>query len=189
MRMKDIENAQKRTDAKVRYAALHLEELRQYPRRGSGDDFERSHQEAFLYQLIGVRDAFLQELNLYYRCGLTSQQVRLDRIEKCMRAQNQVCPELQALSALETEPGSWLNVAKEMRDHSTHRRSVPRIFHVGGGDDSRITLQDPRTKARVPGDQMDVFAMWQREMAALISRLRATAISEWKSNNKMQRTR
>ncbi|MDP1991773.1 MAG: hypothetical protein Q8K00_12215 [Syntrophales bacterium] len=187
--MKDIENAQERTDAKLRYAALHLEELRLYPRRGSGDDFERSHQEAFLYQLIGARDAFLQELNLYYRCGLTSQQVRSASIEKCMRTQNRLYTELQTLRALETDATSWLNIAKEMRDHSTHRHSVPRVFHVGGENDGSITLQDPRNKAHVPGDQIDVFASWQVKMADLVKRLRASAVAKWESNNKIQRNR
>ena len=166
-----------------------MEEIRLYSRRGSGDDFERSHQEAFLYQLIGVRDAFLQELNFYYQCGLTFQQVRPDSIRKCMQIRKQVCPELQILSALETEVGSWLNVAKEMRDHSTHRRSVPRTFDIGGDEHGKITLQDPRTKVHTPGDQIEVFSVWHHEMEDLIRRLRATAINEWESNNKMQQTR
>jgi len=57
--MKEIKNVQERTNAKLRYARLHLEELRSYRRKGSGDDFERSHQEAFLFHLFGTRDAFL----------------------------------------------------------------------------------------------------------------------------------
>lgn len=184
--MKDIENAQARTDAKLRYAALHLEELRLHLPRGSGDDFERSHQEAFLYQLIGVRDAFLQELNLYYRCGVASRQVTRSRIEKCMQTRDQKCHELQVLNSLETDPSSWLNIAKEMRDHSTHRHSVPRVFHVGGEDEGKVTLQDPRTKAHVPGDQIDVFAAWQRKMTDLIRHLRSTAIDALESNKALQ---
>jgi len=145
-RMKDIENAQSRTDAKLRYAALHLEELQAHGRKGSGDDFERSHQEAFLYQLFGVRDAFLQEINLYYSCGLSLHEVRLNRLRKSLRERGKDSPELEAITEIENDRGSWLNVAKEMRDHSTHRRSIPRVFHVGGDDDGKVALQDPRTK-------------------------------------------
>ena len=181
--MKDIENAQSRTDAKLRYAALHLEELRNHERKGSGDDFERSHQEAFLYQLFGVRDAFLQELNLYYSCGLALHEVRLGRIRKFLREQGKTSPELDVLSSLEDDLGSWLNVAKEMRDHSTHRQSVPRVFHVGGDDDGKVTLQDPRTKDHLTGDQIQVLDSWLKEMEQLIRPLRSSALKAYQSNN------
>jgi hypothetical protein len=61
-------NLQDRTDAKLRYAKLHLEEL-QAVKRLNGDDLERSHEEAFLYHLFGARDALLSEINLYYAAG------------------------------------------------------------------------------------------------------------------------
>lgn len=38
-----MNNAQDRTDAKLRYARIHLEELKSHPQIGSGDDFERAH--------------------------------------------------------------------------------------------------------------------------------------------------
>lgn len=63
--MKEITNTKERTNAKLRYARIHLNELRLYQRKGSGDDFERSHQESFFFHLFGALDAFLQELNLY----------------------------------------------------------------------------------------------------------------------------
>jgi len=181
--MKKIENAQSRTDAKLRYAALHLEEVRIHVRKGSGDDFERSHQEAFLYQLVGARDAFLQELNLYYLCGLALHEVRLGTIRKCLRTRGTISPELESLSKLENDLGSWLNLAKEMRDHSTHRRSVPLIFDVGGEDDGKVTLQDPRTKAQLIGDQIQVFESWLNEMEKLIGDLRQSSLKAFQSNN------
>ena len=36
-----------RTEAKMRYAKLHLNELRECDIPGQGHDFERAHQEAF----------------------------------------------------------------------------------------------------------------------------------------------
>ena len=61
---KELEHFVGRTDAKLRYAKLILDELSNDPERGRGQDFERAHQEAFLFQLAGVVDAFLQELNV-----------------------------------------------------------------------------------------------------------------------------
>jgi len=179
--MKDIENAQYRTDSKLRYAELHLEELHTHVRKGSGDDFERSHQEVFLYQLVGVRDAFLQELNLYCCCRLELHKVSLSRIRQSLSKRGVHCRELAVLSGLEKDPGSWLNVAKEMRDHSTHRRGVPRVFNIGGDEDGKVTLQDPRTKDRLTGDQIQVFDSWLKEMRQLISALRSSAFRAYQS--------
>lgn len=90
------------------------------------------------------------------------------------------------LSRLEGDANSWLNVAKEMRDHSTHRHSVPRVFYVGGDDDGKVMLQDPRTKAQIPGDQINVFGCWQSEMTDIIKCLRSSAVQEWQSNQALQ---
>lgn len=55
---KRLENLRARTDAKLRFAEVHLKELLALPRL-SGDDFDRAHQESYLYHLIGAKDAFL----------------------------------------------------------------------------------------------------------------------------------
>ena len=48
-----IKALQERTGAKLRYAGVHLDELEAMPSR-RGDNFERAHQESFLYHLLGV---------------------------------------------------------------------------------------------------------------------------------------
>ena len=80
-------------DAKLRYAAVHLEELQATERRGS--DFDRSHQEAFLFQLSGVRDAFFQECNLRHDCGLDPEKVRRNSLEEKLRASGKEAPSLE----------------------------------------------------------------------------------------------
>jgi hypothetical protein len=62
---KTAKSLQARTDAKLRYAKIHLDELAALPIRNGGD-FDRAHQESFLFHLFGARDAFLAELNHYY---------------------------------------------------------------------------------------------------------------------------
>ncbi|HXQ35194.1 MAG TPA: hypothetical protein VN843_14355 [Anaerolineales bacterium] len=48
MDAKELENLRSRADAKIRYAQVHLDELKAINRLG-GDDFDRAHQESFLY--------------------------------------------------------------------------------------------------------------------------------------------
>lgn len=175
MEDKAIKSLQDRTDAKLRYAGVHLDELKAMPSR-RGDDFDRAHQESFLYHLLGVRDAFLAELNAYYEAGLPSSNVTLGKLRKALARANRPSPESGELYTLETDPGSWLNQAKDMRDHSTHVAGVPRTFHVGGEDNGIVWLRNPRTKETVERDFVLEFQIWHTRMAELIERLRASAL-------------
>ena len=56
---------QERTAAKLRYAEVHLREIRELG-QPDGGDFDRAHQESFLFHLLSTRDALLAELNVYY---------------------------------------------------------------------------------------------------------------------------
>jgi hypothetical protein len=170
-----LRGLQDRTNAKLRYANVHLDELKSMPSR-SGDDFDRAHQESFLYHLLGVRDAFLAELNSYYECGLSGSAVTLGKLKDALARMNRSSPEVAALYKLETDPGGWLSQAKEMRDHSTHVAGVPRTFHVGGEDDGVVWLQNPRTKEAVKRDFVLEFQSWYAGMVELIERLRTSAI-------------
>ena len=69
-----------RTEQKLRFARIHIDELRTHTTRNTGDDFERSHHESFLFHLYGASDAFLQELNIYYSCGLSSVRLKVEQI-------------------------------------------------------------------------------------------------------------
>ena len=174
--MEEITNAKKRTNAKLRYARVHLNELWSHQRKGSGDDFERSHIESFLFHLFGAYDAFLQELNLYYGCGLELREVKLSKLNKKLSKMDIGCPELDKLTQYEKNPKCWMNVAREMRNHSTHRRSVPRTFHAGGKDDGKVSLRDPRSGELIEKDYADVFGEWCSEMETLLNDLRNTAV-------------
>jgi hypothetical protein len=167
---KELRAACDRTDAKLRYAAVHLEELQATERRGS--DFDRSHQEAFLFQLSGVRDAFFQECNLRHDCGLDPEKVRRNSLEEKLRASGKEAPSLKHLAEVEARLGGWFSQMQAMRHHSTHLTSVPRKFHVGGPSDGLVFLQDPKTGAVVEEDYVVVFRKWLDEMRQLIVRLR-----------------
>ena len=269
--MKEITNTKERTNAKLRYARVHLEELRSHQRKGSGDDFERSHQESFLFHLLGARDAFLQELNLYYNCGLELHKVRTSSLNQKLDKMGIRCPELNKLILYVNSylfrwddiPGNdnarlikflernfgidwvktakiekidngrtikvstqknylslklndeqtevnleidddrtdkfvvkiensklqiykykecWLHDAEEMRNHFTHRRSVPRVFYAGGEDDGKVSLRNPRSGKLIETDYADAFEKWCSEMETLLNDLRNTAISRYQPN-------
>ena len=75
---------QSRTDSKLRFARVHLEEITSRHELGSGDDFERAHEESFLFHLVGAKDSFLQELNAAYRLELPIKQVKETNLQKAM---------------------------------------------------------------------------------------------------------
>ena len=165
---------QARTDLKLRFAGIHLDELEAMPNR-RGDDFERAHAESFLYHLLGVRDAFLAELNICYRAGLPPSHVTPGTLRRALEAAGLHSPELAELFILQNDPGSWFNLAKGMRDHSTHNMGVPRMFHVGGPHDGETWLHQPDSGDVVPRDYVDEFREWYVRMGELVKRLRATA--------------
>lgn len=164
--------AQSRTDAKLRYAGIHLEELRDSERRG--DDFERAHQESFLFHLFGVRDAYLQELNLFHECGLGIGEVAKWRLEQELQNKGVRSAALEKLTLLEDDQESWLGRAKEMRHHSTHRHSVPRVYHRGGENHGDVHLTDTRSGTVIEKDYLRLFEQWVDEMRSLIQELRAS---------------
>lgn len=172
------DSASHRTDAKLKYARVHLEELRNHNRRGTGDDFERAHQESFLYHLLGAIDAFLQELNGYYDCGLSPSRVRRQTLSREMEKRGVTSLALKELDGLASNSKSWLSVAKELRDHVTHRKSVTMKFFVGGERDGEVEFEDPRTRNPIRGDILDAFELWQTEMETLLSGLREGVIKQ-----------
>lgn len=171
-----------RTDAKLRYAKVHLNELKNYLNNSSGDDFERAHQESFLFHLFGARDYFLQELNIYYKCNLDIDKVRFRSLKKAMGNKISDYPELACIESLERDENSWLNLAKEMRDHVTHRTNISRMFYLGGENNRKVHLRKPNPKDLVSGDLIttdvpDLFSEWLEKMTELINKLRADVVA------------
>jgi hypothetical protein len=170
MNQQELDAARSRTDAKLSYAALHLDELRKIERRG--DEFDRAHQESFLFHLVGTRDAFLQELNVYYGCGLALKDVRLKTLKKEMKNTAKRSPALDRLDCLESNPNSWINCAKEMRDYSTHRGGVPRLYHVGGERHGEVFLTDTQSGKPREEDYLKLFEIWLVSMTEMLDELR-----------------
>jgi hypothetical protein len=142
----------KRTDAKLRYSWIHLDELKLYRStvtRADGSDWERAHQESFLFHLFGVRDGLLQEINLFHACDLKPRDVQKDHLRDKLLKMGIQSPAFSALTELEGMKSSWISIASRMRHTFTHREAVHPTFHVhpghvGQGNDGHVHLRDPK---------------------------------------------
>ena len=172
-----LQNLRTRADAKLKYAQIHLDLLRERGGNG-GADFDRGVEESILFHLLGAKEAFLVELNAYYNCGLPVVDVTPGKLRQVFSQRGVQCPELAELYKLENDdPKSWLADAKEMRDHSTHVDGVPRAFHLGGDNHGKVFLRNPNTGVHVEVNATDALASWIESMSALLERLRAAAIA------------
>lgn len=171
---------QERTDAKLRYARVHLDELKQQVSL-SGNDFDKAHQESFLFHLFGARDALLQELNYYYGTNLPPEALSPGKLREALKAQGVQSSELASLRELEQDEQSWYRQTKDMRDHSAHVQGVPRHYYLGGEDDGRVKLKNPRTGELRPHDLREEFDEWLGQMTTLMQTLRLSALEPKRS--------
>lgn len=173
--MTKLNAAIERTDAKLRYADVLLFEMaaKRLIDPAQGTDWARAHQEGFLFHLLGVRDALLQELNLFHGCGLAIDQVRKADLAAKLEKQDSTSPALDLLNTLESDQTSWLSIASRMRHHSMHRRNVPRQFFVGGASHDLEFLMDPLAGDPIETDYMELFKQWRDEMRQLVQDMRA----------------
>lgn len=170
-----VGSVQFRANAKLRYAAVHLEELRSIS-KDKGGDFARAHQESFLYHLLGVKDAFLNELNYYYGCGLNPNSVTLGNLRNQLESEGRSSSELEAWYTRENNPQSWLHKAIAMRHRSTHVEPVPLTHNLGGASHGQAWLADLKTGIPISSDYVILFESWHSEMTKLVTDLRQSAL-------------
>ena len=175
MDIKVLENLQARTDSKLRYAEIHLNELKEiHPNCGS--DFDRAHQESFLFHLIGARDSFLLELNAYYGLDLLDNNVKVHTMFAKIGKLKKTVPEFDELYILQKDGSSWLFHALEMRNHSTHISHIARSYHLGGVNHQKVWLKIPTNEHIIEIHFVDLFSDWLIKMRALLERLRNSSI-------------
>ena len=169
-------NLVQRTDAKLGYARLHLDELREYPRLASGDDWERAHEESILYHLVGVRDAFFQEINSAHGLGLNLSRVNERTLTNKLKQSNLQSRALEDLVELSEDSTRWFSLMMELRNHGCHRGHMVRLFNVGVGSarnmPKSIHFKDPRTGEDIEEDSVQLLGNFCDQMERLISKLR-----------------
>ena len=169
---KSIESLRNRSEAKLNYASVHLEELKVHGTLG-GDDFERAHHESFLFHLLGVIDAFLAEVNFHYSAGLDDHDLSIGKLRNALQRQEITCQALKLLYELGQDKASWYSEAKAMRDHVAHIKAPPRRMLVGGEDES-VQLRSPITGELHQSSSVELFESWLASMRALLSQMRTS---------------
>jgi len=161
-----------RTEAKLRFAELSLRELNAHGGL-QGDDFQRSHEENFLFHLYGVLDAFLHELNEHHSLGLPSNRVTVRRLERAFKQRGRTSAQLDEIKSLGTDPTSIISRIEEWRHSAMHRAGPLRLFFVGGEDHGRRRFKEPGTAK--PGSKHipEEFTDALEEMRNLTNRMRA----------------
>jgi len=164
------EQMKKRTDAKIRYAQVHLDALRTHSGRGSRDDFECASQEATLFHLVGAKDALLQELNIHLGCGLKASKVRNAASLK-QALGGRVVPALDEIETLEADATHWLSLPTRLRHHFTHRGDVPRRFFIGPRE-HEVGVADPHDGSLRDRDVVEEMDEWITQMHDLVQKVR-----------------
>ena len=160
-----------RTTQKLRFARVHLDELRSHTSRNTGDDFERAHHESFFFHLYGATDAFLQEINIYHSCGLSVDKVSRRTLKSNLEKRNLVSTELIELEAAERGQNGDLSDAKEFRHHAMHRGGIPMQHYLNGPSN----LVNPTTRVKLATDSIQLLEQWLEKLESLLEKLRANA--------------
>lgn len=126
-------NLVKRTDAKLRYARLHLDELRIYSDDGGGGDWEKAHEESVLFHLVGAKDAFLQEINSMHRLGLDPMKVNEKSLAKALKQRVGNSVSLVHLEGLSEDPGSCYSQMVAMHEFGNTRHPASRLTKSNAG--------------------------------------------------------
>ena len=173
-----VSQFQPRTDSKLRFARVHLEEMTSRHELGSGDDFERAHEESFLFHLIGAKDSFLQELNAAYKLELPIKQVKETNLQKALKKKTLSCPALATIVKLENDKTSWLALAIELRHQGTHRSNIPRHFYRGGEYNGKVFFTNLLAAQQMETDIPEFLWQCLNNMAELLQQLRSTLPQE-----------
>jgi hypothetical protein len=164
-----------RTDAKIRFAQVMLDDLRDRP-GGAGDDFQRSREEAFWYHLFGAIDAFLNEVNEHHGFLLPAHKVNLANLEADLKKKCRVSAQLDEIRRAQNDPSGFLHRLKDLRDVSTHRGGISRTFYQGGPEHGQRRVNDA-TGQPSGKDILEEFDDALVEMRKFIDRLRADLVA------------
>ncbi len=167
-------NTTERTEQKLRYARVHLDELNGRPEY---DDFQRAHEESCIFHLIGAVEGTFQEMNTVFGLGLPMKEVKLPALRD--RATSNAGLEATLKIYVEARNGSknWLSLVYEMRNVSMHRTHNPQVVSFGMGPSvppQMNSFKDPRDDTWIPGSTTEALQRWLAEARTLIDAIRAT---------------
>ena len=142
-----MSDPRERTDQKLRYARIQLDELEEYPDANSNDDWENAHQEGCFYHLCGAVEGLLHEIDEGYELGLALWDIKRPKVTQKLSQKKKGSAALDCLTALWNDKASWLSLLTELRNHGAHRRKPGRQIIASPGVPIDSRFLDPRTGA------------------------------------------
>ena len=137
-----------RTEEKLRYAEIHIDELSAYHHATSNDEWENAHQESCFAHLAGAVEAVLHEINDEYALNLALAKVTWKTVAEALKRSNQTSPAFDHLSQLRKDGSSWLALLFEWRNHGTHRQRIGKGVNLSTRRIVDNEFADPRTGQR-----------------------------------------
>jgi hypothetical protein len=105
MKKKRLNALREATDAKLRYAQLYLDAIKNP--QIAGKDEEKAHQESFVFHLSGAVDALLEEFNEQYELGVKEKHLSIENLKSAKFDSKKAAKEGKKLSKLIGKK-SWL---------------------------------------------------------------------------------
>jgi hypothetical protein len=151
-----------RVNFKLNAASIHLDNLRRLEANSQAKSLASSDVrvqaemeiDEFLYHLIGVKDALLQEINCRLHLSLARKEVMIEAINKELNQKREVAKDIttEICNILSNEKDPlWL--ANELHNYSKHRAMlVGEIVNVDGRISSFVLI-DPRTNKPMRDDK------------------------------------
>jgi hypothetical protein len=102
-----------------------------------------------MFHLLGVLDAFYQEMNVRFSIGFAESKVTEEKILKHLKISKHSL--VHCLEGLKKDSTSWLAHAREMRNHTTHRTRLSRTFSASTipTNPSQTIFTTPKNSARI----------------------------------------
>jgi hypothetical protein len=155
--MSDPHLQQDRGDYKLKAARRHLDNLRQVEAAAGSlvSSNDRMHVEMeideFLYQLIGVKDALLQEINCEFHLGIALDKVGIGEVNRELYQKRPDARDVtEEICSMLSAPQNSLWLVNYFHNHSKHRTIIGKAINmVIGGSKEGITVAfiDPRTNS------------------------------------------
>lgn len=165
-----------RTNQKLGYAKIHLEEIKNYSNSTSNDEWENAHQESFFYQLTGAVESILHEINYGYSLGLALHQVTWKTVKDNLTNSTQTSSGFDLITNLRNDSSSWLSQLFVWRNYGTHRGRVGKIVYASTWQKVDNEFKDPRTNKNqtvYPGKGcLDVLECLKNDVEDLINNCR-----------------
>jgi hypothetical protein len=129
-----------RGNYKLKAASRHLDNLRQIEATAGSlvSSNDRMHAEMeideFLYQLIGVKDALLQEINCELHLGFTLEEVRIETVNNELKQKRPNASDMtKEIFSMLSDPQDPLCQVNDFHNHSKHRAIIGKAIKAAAG--------------------------------------------------------